>query len=238
MTCETCRLEGLALVKEQRELLLVEDARRAAAWRRTSSPPARPARASRGDTSSEAVVIGWPDVVMRARKVEPETSLSFCSRSSHRSSWRSLMTSPLRFATRAPPVESRPPCTPAARAVYTRRALSGQCQCPCIVFTAASLSAARRNQRSRLRSYAQDGDRLPDDRRTPQRHMGLKGRLAELALADLIEMTSLGGKTGLLTLFDDRRAPRPASSRLATAASSAPSAASSAPRRPSTPCSP
>ena len=26
---------------------------------------------------SEAVVIGWPDVLMRARKLEPETSFSF-----------------------------------------------------------------------------------------------------------------------------------------------------------------
>jgi hypothetical protein len=32
--------------------------------------------------------------------------------------------------------------------------------------------------------------------------MGLKGSLAELSLADLIEMTSLGGKSGRLTLFD------------------------------------
>jgi hypothetical protein len=32
--------------------------------------------------------------------------------------------------------------------------------------------------------------------------MGLKGSLAELPLADLIEMTALGGKTGRLTLFD------------------------------------
>ena len=33
--------------------------------------------------------------------------------------------------------------------------------------------------------------------------MGLKGSLAELPLADLIEMTSLGGKSGRLTLFDE-----------------------------------
>jgi hypothetical protein len=33
--------------------------------------------------------------------------------------------------------------------------------------------------------------------------MGLKGSLAELPLADLIEMTSLGGKTGRLTLFEE-----------------------------------
>lgn len=33
--------------------------------------------------------------------------------------------------------------------------------------------------------------------------MGLKGSLAELPLADLVEMTSLGGKTGRLTLFDE-----------------------------------
>lgn len=33
--------------------------------------------------------------------------------------------------------------------------------------------------------------------------MGLKGSLAELPLADLIEMTALGGKTGRLTLFDE-----------------------------------
>jgi hypothetical protein len=33
--------------------------------------------------------------------------------------------------------------------------------------------------------------------------MGLNGRLAELPLADLIEMTSLGGKSGRLTLFDE-----------------------------------
>src|SRR5450830_1803658 len=36
--------------------------------------------------------------------------------------------------------------------------------------------------------------------------MGLKGSLAELPLADLIEMTSLGGKTGRLTLFDEEGA--------------------------------
>jgi hypothetical protein len=34
-------------------------------------------------------------------------------------------------------------------------------------------------------------------------HMGLKGSLAELPLTDLIEMTSVGGKTGLLVLFDE-----------------------------------
>ena len=33
--------------------------------------------------------------------------------------------------------------------------------------------------------------------------MSLKGSLAELPLADLIEMTSLGGKSGRLTLFDE-----------------------------------
>ena len=33
--------------------------------------------------------------------------------------------------------------------------------------------------------------------------MGLKGRLAEMPLADLVEMTSLGGKSGRLTLFDE-----------------------------------
>jgi Domain of unknown function (DUF4388) len=36
--------------------------------------------------------------------------------------------------------------------------------------------------------------------------MGLKGSLDELPLADLIEMTSLGGKTGRLTLFDEKGA--------------------------------
>ena len=36
--------------------------------------------------------------------------------------------------------------------------------------------------------------------------MGLKGSLAELPLADLIEMTSLGGKSGRLTLFDEEGA--------------------------------
>jgi hypothetical protein len=36
--------------------------------------------------------------------------------------------------------------------------------------------------------------------------MGLKGSLAELPLSDLIEMTSLGGKTGLLLLFDEEGA--------------------------------
>ena len=36
--------------------------------------------------------------------------------------------------------------------------------------------------------------------------MGLKGSLAELPLADLIEMTSLGGKTGRLTLFHEEGA--------------------------------
>lgn len=35
--------------------------------------------------------------------------------------------------------------------------------------------------------------------------MGLKGSLAELPLADLIEMISLGGKTGRLMLFDEER---------------------------------
>jgi len=38
--------------------------------------------------------------------------------------------------------------------------------------------------------------------------MGLKGNLAELPLADLIEMTALGGKTGRLTLFDGEGAAR------------------------------
>jgi hypothetical protein len=33
--------------------------------------------------------------------------------------------------------------------------------------------------------------------------MGLKGSLAELSLTDLIEMTSVGGKTGRLVLFDE-----------------------------------
>ena len=36
--------------------------------------------------------------------------------------------------------------------------------------------------------------------------MGLKGTLAELPLADVIEMTSLGGKTGRLTVFDEEGA--------------------------------
>jgi hypothetical protein len=36
--------------------------------------------------------------------------------------------------------------------------------------------------------------------------MGLKGSLAELPLADLIEMTSLGGKSGRLALFDEEGA--------------------------------
>ena len=36
--------------------------------------------------------------------------------------------------------------------------------------------------------------------------MGLKGTLAELPLADLVEMTSLGGKSGRLTLFDEEGA--------------------------------
>jgi hypothetical protein len=36
--------------------------------------------------------------------------------------------------------------------------------------------------------------------------MGLRGSLAELPLADLIEMTSLGGKTGLLVLSDEEGA--------------------------------
>ena len=36
--------------------------------------------------SSEAVVMGCPDVLMSARKLDPETSLSFCRRSSQRSS--------------------------------------------------------------------------------------------------------------------------------------------------------
>ena len=33
--------------------------------------------------------------------------------------------------------------------------------------------------------------------------MGLKGSLAELPLADLVEMTSVGGKTGRLVLYDE-----------------------------------
>jgi Domain of unknown function (DUF4388) len=33
--------------------------------------------------------------------------------------------------------------------------------------------------------------------------MGLKGSLAELSLTDLIEMTSVGGKTGRLVLYDE-----------------------------------
>jgi hypothetical protein len=36
--------------------------------------------------------------------------------------------------------------------------------------------------------------------------MSLKGSLAELPLADLVEMTSLGGKTGRLRLFDEKGA--------------------------------
>ena len=36
--------------------------------------------------------------------------------------------------------------------------------------------------------------------------MGLKGSLAELPLPDLIEMTSLGGKSGRLTLYDEEGA--------------------------------
>jgi hypothetical protein len=36
--------------------------------------------------------------------------------------------------------------------------------------------------------------------------MGLKGDLSELPLTDLVEMTSLGGKTGRLTLFDEEGA--------------------------------
>ena len=33
--------------------------------------------------------------------------------------------------------------------------------------------------------------------------MGLRGSLAELPLADFVEMTALGGKTGRLLLFDE-----------------------------------
>jgi Domain of unknown function (DUF4388) len=36
--------------------------------------------------------------------------------------------------------------------------------------------------------------------------MGLKGDLGELPLADLVEMTSIGGKTGRLVLFDEEDA--------------------------------
>ncbi len=36
--------------------------------------------------------------------------------------------------------------------------------------------------------------------------MGLRGDLAELPLADLVEMTSIGGKTGRLVLFDEEDA--------------------------------
>lgn len=36
--------------------------------------------------------------------------------------------------------------------------------------------------------------------------MGLRGDLAELPLADLVEMTSVGGKTGRLVLFDEEDA--------------------------------
>lgn len=36
--------------------------------------------------------------------------------------------------------------------------------------------------------------------------MSFKGSLAELPLSDLIEMTALGGKTGLLTVFDEQGA--------------------------------
>ncbi len=36
--------------------------------------------------------------------------------------------------------------------------------------------------------------------------MGLKGDLAELPLPDLVEMTSVGGKTGRLVLFDEEAA--------------------------------
>lgn len=36
--------------------------------------------------------------------------------------------------------------------------------------------------------------------------MGLKGDLGELPLADLVEMTSVGGKTGRLVLYDEEQA--------------------------------
>ena len=38
-------------------------------------------------------------------------------------------------------------------------------------------------------------------------HMGLKGDLGELPLSDFIEMTSLGGKTGRLHLYDAEGRP-------------------------------
>ena len=55
--------------------------------------------------------------------------------------------------------------------------------------------------------------------------MGLKGDLGELPLPDLVEMTSVGGKTGRLVLFDEEDAS-PASSCSAAGASWARTAAS------------
>src|SRR5450759_4526265 len=117
----------------------------ASCWVAANELAASEARESvSGWYESEAVVMGWPDVLMRARKLEPETSLSFSRRSSQRSSCRSLMTSPLRRATHAPPGRGRRrPCTPAACEVYTRH------------------EPLLQEPASRLRSYLQDGDAHP-----------------------------------------------------------------------------
>ncbi len=44
----------------------------------------------------------------------------------------------------------------------------------------------------------------PDDAQSGD--VGLRGDLAELCLADLVEMTAIGGKTGLLVLYDEEDA--------------------------------
>ena len=50
----------------------------ASCWVAANELAAREARESvSGWYVSEAVVMGWPDVLMSARKLEPETSLSF-----------------------------------------------------------------------------------------------------------------------------------------------------------------
>ncbi len=96
------QVERAALVEEQRELVLVEDPGELLRGREGTGGE-RGERQRLGVVVSEAVVMGWPEVLMSARKLEPETSLSFCRRSSQRSSCRSLITSPLRRATHIPP---------------------------------------------------------------------------------------------------------------------------------------
>ena len=101
VTCDTCRFRPLPSWKSR--VNSFSSRILASCWVAANELAAREASDSvSGWYSSEAVVIGWPEVLMSARKLEPDTSLSFWSSSSQRSSCLSLMTSPLRRATSAP----------------------------------------------------------------------------------------------------------------------------------------